>query len=225
MMFAGVRPASLSEKDVATLAGLLSGVPTPWASRPSAAAAGAGALKLFDFGAGAVIMRSDGINWRLLSFSDVIDNTTTVAGVGSTAEQIIKQVAVPAGLLMSLRGFSLSYMASKAGGNGVVTQVQMRLGTTGTTADTQVYTTGSWSSAGNLVNSGGRLLRATSATTLRVYNASPNTPLEAVGAATSWPIDMTIADSNANDLILSLTVTAASASDTPSGQRLTLMGW
>ncbi len=214
-----------AESAAARLLAATSGI--PWASRPSAAS-NSGSLAWFDLGAGLspVLMRSDGSYWRLVSTTVLIDNNTTVAGIASVAEQIIKQVTIPAGLLMSLRGFSVSHLASKVGANGAVTTQQYRLGTAGTTADASIHSTGAWSSATSLNTSGGRLLRATSATNLRIYAASVNTPLEAVGQATpAWPVDLAISNSDSSDLILSLTVTAASALDTPSGQRLTLIGW
>jgi len=198
-----------------------------WGSRPSASAS-SGLMLPIDVGMGLapVLMRSDGTYWRLMGTTVVLDNNTTVAGTGSTSEQIIKQVTIPAGLLMSWRGFRVSHLATKAGTNGAVTTVQYRLGTTGTTSDASIYTTASWSGATMLQHSGGRLLRSTSTTNLRAVNAAMNFSIDSTATSTSaFPTDTTISDSDANALILSLTVTCASALDTPSGQRLTIEAW
>ena len=153
-------------------------------------------------------------------------NLTSVAGVGSLAEQIIKQFTIPMGLLSSLLFFSVSHLATKVGVNAGVTSLQYRLGTTGTVADASVYSTGSWSGSTTVQHSGGFIGYLASSTTLRKMTPTVNITLEAAGGTTAaFPVDVTIPNADANDLILSLTVTCASALDTPSGQRLTIIGY
>lgn len=80
----------------------------------------------------------DGAGWRLDGPQDlIVDTTPASAPGGGTAEQIIKSFELAPGLLSRLRYARVQCIAAKSG-SAETGSVRVRIGATGTTADTQV---------------------------------------------------------------------------------------
>lgn len=80
----------------------------------------------------------DGAVWRLDGPQDLlVDTTPTVPGGGGTAEQVLRSIALPAGLLASLRYMRVAMVMAKSGSTETGA-VRLRLGSAGTTADVSV---------------------------------------------------------------------------------------
>lgn len=80
----------------------------------------------------------DGSVWRLDGPQDLlVDTTPTVPAGGGTAEQVLRSIALPAGLLASLRYMRVAMVMGKSASTETGT-VRLRLGSAGTTADVSV---------------------------------------------------------------------------------------
>ena len=144
---------------------------------------------------------------------DFIADFSLSAGVASATEQIIKQYTLPPGLLGLAAWFKLNVLWAKTGTTDTST-VRMRLGTTGTVADTSVWTASL--AAANRTGPTSSAFFASSSTQLRLLTAAFATGFEAGAfSANPYPNNITVSDMLSNSLIMSLTQTPSGATDTP----------
>lgn len=204
----------------------ISGAAVAWANRVPANSVPIGSLQWFDLGSvEPVLMRSDGVNWKITAPCVLINNTVASAGINSTSEQIIKQIVIPGDLLFACNFVSVSHLLSKVGVNGAVQPIQYRLGNAGTLIDSSIYLSNSWNTAAHLSHSGGVLINYGGAAAVNRFVSSINFPIETGGSVVNgYPIQTLVSDLSL-DSYLSLTVTALSALDLVSANRFTLLGY
>jgi hypothetical protein len=151
---------------------------------------------------------SDGAVWRPAGRQMIYHSRTPVDGVsgGSTAEQILASVLLPAGLLVGVREFGVRSRWVFSGVDPASKNPRIRIGTTGTASDTAVYS----NTFAGAVRAGvlPRVLMALDNTTLQSYESgitavsvSPDAQTTQNGAASS----LTVA-SLTNALYISMSV-------------------
>lgn len=153
---------------------------------------------------------------------DFFVDTSTSTGTTSVAEQILKQVAIPAGLITSARYFCIRALWSKSGTTDNVTPVRIRLGTAGTVADASIASSNSFLAA-NRSYVTESWFTATDATTLRLMTGNFASSFHTTVGTTAIPINAAIPDMSANNLILTLSATMAGTTDTPSVNNLIIV--
>lgn len=165
----------------------------------------------------------DGTYWRVLAPTDVaFDTTVSTAGIASASEQVNKQLTLPAGLLRLGRSFAIRVLWTKSGTTDAATNVRLRIGTAGTTADTQVFNTNGLGAA-NRSYATSSLFFANSATQLRALGTGTlAADWLGAGQSTTYPQNFTVADLDANALIVSTTYTMAGTTDTPNTAHMIL---
>ena len=125
---------------------LVSGVGILWADRPTAAAAGNGALQWFSDIGGGSLWRSDGTNWRpangrtrLYAKNGLIAAPlATLTGVTSGVFTLPETLTIPAGLIAPHSAVWGNFEIFRTGATATAL-VQWRIGTAGTTSDSIVY--------------------------------------------------------------------------------------
>lgn len=180
----------------------------PWASLPPAASWNGMIVPLAGF-ATRPLVRSDGTAWRLVAPSDLLVDLTPVTGIANTSEQILKQLAIPAGLLRALRYFSVKVLYAKSGTSETAT-LRARLGTAGTTSDTAIMSNNATLASTNRAATVEGSFFAASATQLRGLgrdSASGNGGFPSGATSVVYPVNVTVADMAANALTLSLSLT------------------
>lgn len=199
-----------------------------WAGRPDASVQpDRTRMWVTDIGAnGGTWWRAVAGVWRLESPAVLLVSKTSFVGVAnSTAEQLLATYGpLPRSALDNLRHYSVSFAVSKS---GVATtfQANIREGTTGTLADTSVYSSGGpLGSAANRTGSAG-VIRELVAGVAQTMTATFNSALESSSAiVTVRPLNpSTLANA---DVFWSVTLQAAAlAADIPSVDRFTLIGY
>jgi len=198
-----------------------------WAVRPDATLAAANSRWLCTDWRCEFIRNAAGTGWELMGPAHLLlDLAAPVTGSLSASEQILKQYTIPAGLLASLRYFSVNALWSAAGTTDTAT-VRLKLGLTGTTADNQIMSSGNMTAA-NGVFATESMFFASSATQLRLLTGSNATGFGASASSISSfspPQNIGISDSGANALILSATAQMAGATDAPTLSHLIIVGY
>lgn len=195
-----------------------------WSGRPSPTSFPNQRIIITDYNN--TIFVSDGTLWRPAGKQILIYSTTTVSGLAQTAEQILRQLTIPGIMLCGCRFFSIGWTAF------VTTTVDnktvgLRIGTTGTLADTSFYTTTFWTSASTSKTASGGIICFVPSTLDRIrrFNASQNFAFETGGSTTTaFPDDKMITGISTSDLILSLTVSQNVGTDVPNACALTIIG-
>ncbi len=137
---------TLTDSDFAAVQALVSGVGILWADRPTAAAAGNGALQWFSDIGGGSLWRSDGTNWRpangrtrLYAKNGLIAAPlATLTGVTSGVFTLPETLTIPAGLIAPHSAVWGNFEIFRTGATATAL-VQWRIGTAGTTSDSIVY--------------------------------------------------------------------------------------
>lgn len=135
------------------------------------------------------------------------------AGAASATEQILKQIAIPAGLLLSCNYFALDVLWTKSGLVDTTTS-RIRLGPLGTVADAAIFTLASPTAAQRSIVSHTKMF-ASSATNLRVITSTFNAGFEAGNSTTTaYPQNFAVTNLAANN-ILTVSMNPAGATDIP----------
>lgn len=182
-----------------------------FAALPAASGVAAGTHAwVTNLGPYGTLMVSNGTRWRPLDNRAVLHNlTAAVSGIAAT-ETIVQQVQLPAGLLQTNDLVQLLFTLNKSGLAGAA-NVKVRVGTNGTTADTQV-------SSHNLMDINSQtgaclaLLKVASATSMQVCGPSAAGNLLWMTGGTS-PAPVAISNVS-NALWVSLTLARQTNPDT-----------
>lgn len=159
------------------------------------------------------VMIWNGTYWRLVGKTFLLADTTLVTSPADTAENILKQYTLPAGILRAGTRLSVQALLGRTGVTDTQTN-KLRFGVLGTTSDTTV--------ASSAVLAGGTLrsyaietlfhvLSATSLTIGGVPNGAggfANATTAVAGGAT-----LTVADLDVNPLVLTQTMTSVGATN------------
>jgi hypothetical protein len=79
----------------------------------------------------------DGTQWRPRGNQRIVAHTSIITGALQTAEQVIKTITLPVGILY-LQRFRIDFAFGKTGTTDAANLASLRLGTAGTTADAQI---------------------------------------------------------------------------------------
>lgn len=186
-----------------------------WSSRPTSAQSGAIA-RITDIGpASGTYVSWDGTYWRVIAPTDIVfDLSSQDAASLSTAEQIIKQANIPAGLLRVGRSFNVRWLIGKSGTVDAATATRLRLGLNGTTADAQIVSF-ALPASGNRSASTEFVFAITSATQLRILShQNGNGAWVAGGSGAAYPTNVSISDVDANAIKISCSMQMAGTTDT-----------
>lgn len=174
--------------------------------------------------------RHDGTLWRLDGSQDILIDLTPSAGALSTSEQVVKQwAAIPANFLRSLRYIRVQVLWSKSGTTDAATNVRLRLGTAGTTADALLGLSSALI-ASNRSSATEAQLFAASATQMRAIARSSLASgtlagFTGGGSTDVYPGNITVPDMSSNALTLSATMQMAGTTDTPTVAHLIVTGY
>jgi hypothetical protein len=201
-----------------------------WANKPPASAVPTGTeILVSDVGnVGATRWLSDGALWRLAGQQDlVVDFTASPPSATNTSEQVLKTLpALPAGVLMSLRYFSLKVLTSKSG-TAETLSARFRIGLTGLTGDASMGT--NTALTGTSRNGTCEwMFFASSTTQLRGVGRDPGfgAPGFNSGTATSvYPTNNSVSDMSTNALIMSITVQMSAGVETGTVAHAILTGF
>ena len=183
-----------------------------WAARPLAGIAAGLAGRVTDVGLspGAPVVW-DGAKWVLSSPIELLA-ASSGDGASSTAEQILRQITVPAGLLRACRSLTVQAMLGKTGTTGTLTP-RVRIGAAGTLADATNPVATSVA-ATNLTASFQFGYFVENATTLRRMGSYGGSAfLWGNPSSSAYPEELIVADVDTNALIFSASMQAASAAD------------
>lgn len=177
---------------------------TTWAGKPSASSAGAGGrIIVTDVGSYRTDWISDGSVWRPMNgrvtLATLSSNVTSVTGI---TEQILKSVALPAGMLIAGCTLRLGAATLKSG-TAETSTVRVRIGSTGTTSD-QIVMAPTMATTVDGLGMFCEFHRASATTMLRT-GAGGNTTLFPMGTSNaSQTTAVTVAnmDTTANTIII-----------------------
>lgn len=200
---------------------------TDWASRPAATSLAAGTeILLSGVGSnGWTRWRTDGSVWRLAVPTDiVVDLTNPITGAANTSEQILKQYLLPAGVLTSLRYFSVKVLSAKSGAAETAT-LRIRVGSLGTTSDAQVINSAALAGA-NRVFASESVFFASSATQLRLVPAGFTAAFAAIASSgVTYPNNTSVSDMAANATYVSVTETMSVGAETATVAHVIITGY
>ena len=119
-----------------------------------------------NFGVGGSVLMDSGTRWKPVNGKTILATLDTAYGpVTNAAEAIAFQCPFPAAMLRATDRFRLAYTLTKSGTTDAGT-VRFRMGTAGTTADTQLYSSGTGITTANRAGSNLIDFRIDSATTI-----------------------------------------------------------
>jgi hypothetical protein len=141
-----------------------------------------------------------------------IDNLAT-AGAASATEQILKQVTIPGSVLLAAKSFSIRVLWAK---NGVVDACtcRVKLGPLGTVADPALMTHTNLGAAQRTVATES-IFTAFNATTVRMMTATNTANYFVHTNSVATPVDVTVSDLSTSNMILTLSIQPAGATDIP----------
>jgi hypothetical protein len=156
----------------------------------------------------------DGVRWRPVSGCVTLNTLTTVSSNIANSETVVFQYQIPANVVQQYDSLRLWFTFTKSGTTDTGL-VKVRMGTAGTTSDTQIFAATPLAAANR---AGGWVLdfKLISATTIQQL-ASSNTGA-VIGYAQvgnpAIPAAVTITSAVANALYFNLTIAASSTNDT-----------
>lgn len=182
-----------------------------WAAMPSAATAGQ-MIRCSDCGAKGAVMVSDGTIWKPLNGQALLASRDAISANVANTETVVLQAAIPVGMWQT--GFMIvvnNITFTKSGTTDTGT-IKIRVGTTGTTADTQILTNNSLGAA-NRSWRGDGYMRLDSVTS--VLPVGGNSGGFQPGTTNSALSAIALASSTAtNAFFVSVTISASSTNDT-----------
>jgi len=185
----------------------------PWASMPAAGIIGRQAF-CSNFGVKGNMLQDDGTRWKPLNGQALLASRDVLSGNINNVETIVFQHQLPAAFWQISDRLRLVMTHGKSGTTDNMT-TKLRLGTAGTTSDTQLF---SWT----FLNSGNRSsatmfdLRLETATTVQQLNNTGGTfagvGYSNIGAGVvAGPVTIS---NVSNSLFFSVSITSAGATDT-----------
>jgi len=146
--------------------------------------------------------------------STVESSTTTVTTAANTNEQIIKNFLIPKGGLQDTNYVQISFSAIKSG-TATTETIRVRFGTTGTTADTEIWSNAGMATTNDNVATMIRIFRV-NATTLRLQTITNG--LQPFAASTVNFADVTVSNMDSNATIFIITGQNSTGAETVSFQ-------
>jgi hypothetical protein len=209
-----VRSSQTTAQEIANLAPFPALPAYTIATLPTPGTAGR-LVRCTNFGAGGAVLMDTGTRWKPSNNSVWLGTLDTpVTGITNAAETIAFQYLIPAALLRATDRLRLAYTFGKSGttDNGTI---RFRMGTAGTTADTQLYTSGTGIVAANRATSSMIDFRIETATTIQQMNQSGGNAAVGYSGSNSGAVLSPITISNvSNALYFSLSLQSAGAADT-----------
>jgi hypothetical protein len=185
-----------------------------WANRPAQAIAGQ-RLLVTDLGThqGGVYFKWTGARWAPDGAQDIAFDTVLAAGLANTNEQVLKSLTLPAGLLTSVNWLEYAVLFAKNGTTDAASNIRLRLGSSGTTSDQQIFANSGFI-AGNRTFPVQGSFFASSSTEVRVLGTQGGQTLWA-GASSSlaYPQNFTTPDLASNAVVLSASVQMAGSTN------------
>lgn len=188
---------------------------TTWAARPSAAANTGAMIRVTDIGIAGSLWVSDGVRWNPVGVITLYRNASILVAAADTTEQIMAQVAIPAGLLADGAQIRTFWSSTKSGTvDAAATEQRIRFGSTGTNADVTPH--GAFNMTQTVLSAGViSTLRRVSATLLIKLGR------DGTGAPTPWggmstvaaASAVTVPDMDTTDNFLSCTVKPGGTTD------------
>jgi hypothetical protein len=144
----------------------------------------------------------------------VYENFALIPGVAGTADQVLLAIPIPAGVLDG-KVFRVMVSFGKNGTTDASGTFSLRMGTAGTTADTQVATTSANLAAANRSVSFDFWMRMASATSVNKLGGAPNLSFGGGASSTLLNAATTVANVSTQLTYITLTTTMGGATDVP----------
>lgn len=190
----------------------------PWASLPAAASYAGYRARVTDGGpAGGVYVVSDGTRWKPVNgTANLATLGAAVSGIANT-ETIVLQSLLPANFWRNNDNIRLWLATTKNGATDNM-NLNVRVGTAGTTADTAVLSLGTMGAT--ILTSGVQFdFKLASATTVqRVGQIASTVGAYSGGSTSAAPAAVTISDASANALYVSIGISSSGATNTVGAQ-------
>jgi hypothetical protein len=192
--------------------------PFAWASLPDATLYAGYRARVTDGGpTGGIYVVSDGVRWKPVNGTANLKTLgAAVSGIANT-EQIVLQALLPINFWQTNDNLRLWLATTKSGATDSM-NLNVRVGTAGTTADTAVMTVSAMG-ATNLSSGLQFDFRLVSATSLQRVGQIASSTGSYVGASnTAAPAAVTISDASANALYVSVGIASSGATNTVAAQ-------
>jgi hypothetical protein len=154
--------------------------------------------------------------WKLTAPAHIVFNTTlSTAAALNTSEQIVMQNTIPAGLLSAGRLFVIRVVWARDGLTDATT-ITLRMGSAGTTSDTQLFTFATFLTGGSTRQGASETwLYPTTTTNLVLAESVSSQSFSSnnSSSASATPVNYTVADYTANALIISADTTQAGSTN------------
>lgn len=198
-----------------------------WADRPTSGVVG-GEYLATDLGTAGVLFRwssSLGL-WRLAHDCLLYVRDAAVVGTTGGAVQVLAQATIPAGLLTSVARWSFQHVLGKSGATDACTNVSIRLGTAGASPDALIVAlTNPMAAANRSFASETMLRRITDTSVAGAGNGTQLTSFSGGGSGGVIGGAINVPDMSTTELIMSLSVTMAGTTDTPTSHLVYLQGF
>lgn len=113
---------------------------TTWAARPSAAANTGAMIRVTDIGIAGSLWVSDGVRWNPVGPITLYRNAVELVAATTVTEQVMAQVAIPAGLLADGAQIRTFWASVKSGTvDAASAEQRIRFGSTGTALDNTIH--------------------------------------------------------------------------------------
>ena len=198
-----------------------------WDSRPASAAAGDEYLAT-DLGTAGVLFRwSASLSmWRLANDCLLYARDADVVGRPGGGEQVLAQVNIPAGLLPAVGRWSFQHVLGKSGATDACTNASIRLGVAGASPDALIVSPATPMTAANRSFASETMLRRITDTSVAgAGNGTRLTSFSGGGSAGIIGSAVSVPDMSTTALIMSLSVTMAGTTDTPTSHLVYLQGF
>jgi hypothetical protein len=194
-------------------------MPTPyaWASKP-ASPADYDWFTATDVGANGTVFQYKGSRWRVMNgVAVLLEMGAAVSGI-TNAGSLIMQTLIPAGVLQANDFFRIELTPTKSGATDAG-WITVRVGTTGTTADTAITGLSSFNHMAAAGVAGGaqydiKIVSSTSFQKVGNNAAASGHAYQAVSGATAAAAATAVSDADANALYLSVYLASSSTNNT-----------
>jgi hypothetical protein len=185
-------------------------VSSAWASVPAAGTAGR-MLRCSNCGTKGSIWVDDGTTWKPLNGMAQLASQDAISSNIANSETIVLQYLIPAGMWSTGSIIAITNLSFTKSGTTDSGTMKIRVGTAGTTADTQIFTNNSLSAA-NRSWRGDTYMRLESATS--VLPSGGNSGGFQQGTNNSALAAIAISSAASNALYVSITIASSSTNDT-----------
>lgn len=167
-----------------------------------------------DYGSSGSLLRSNGTRWKPVNGCTVLATLDAVSSNIPNSETIVFQYLMPANIMQSKDRLFLYFTMSKSGSTDTGS-AKVRMGTAGTTSDTQVSITIVNMAAANLVWGAFESYRADSATSIQQEGPNSTALQSYTGTSNvAFGAAATISSLVTNPIYVSLSISASSTNNT-----------